>query len=66
MILLRTVKIFLTNAKEQLLPTAIAYTNAYNYACQDGYDGKITSGYDLHKRTYQTIVENAVILAMPI
>jgi len=57
MILLRTVKIFLTNAKEQLLPTAIAYTNAYNYACQDGYDGKITSGYDLHKRTYQHMRE---------
>jgi IS605 OrfB family transposase len=55
--LIRTVKIFLQNAQPLLLPTATAYTNAYNVVCQDGYSAGITNTYELHKRNYQKLRE---------
>jgi putative transposase len=53
--LVRTAKIKLDIKVEDILPTVLAYTNAYNTVCQVGYEKKISNSIELHKLTYKPI-----------
>lgn len=55
--LVRTAKIKLNIAPQDILPTIQAYTKAFNAVCREGYDRKETNGVSLHKLTYQTARE---------
>src|SRR5208282_5216379 len=55
--LVRTAKIKLNIKVEDILPTLQAYTRAFNFICQKGYDRKETNGVNLHKLTYQEVRE---------
>src|SRR5713101_1131152 len=51
--LIRTAKFILPiGAATQLLPCVEAYTKAYNYCCQIGWDQKVSRGTKLHELTY--------------
>jgi len=51
--LIRTAKIKLNIKVEEILPTLEAYTKAFNFVCQIGFNKKISNGIELHKLTYQ-------------
>ena len=50
--LIRTAKIKLNISVDDILPTFTAYTNVFNFVCQEGYKRKETNGVSLHKLTY--------------
>src|SRR3990167_7105207 len=50
--LTRTAKIKLNISANELLPTLIAYTKAFNFVCQKGFDKKEKNGINLHKLCY--------------
>lgn len=52
--LTRTVKIKLNISSNEIKPTLEAYTNAFNYVCQTGWQNKDFNGVSLHHKTYQT------------
>lgn len=51
--LIRTISVKLNISKEEILPSIIAYTKAYNYISQVGFDKKIYDGFKLHKLVYK-------------
>ena len=51
--LTRTAKIKLNISVAEVLPTMKAYTNAFNFVCQVGFDKKNFNGVSLHKLTYR-------------
>ncbi len=51
--LIRTISIKLSIPKENILPSIQAYTNAYNYISQIGFDKNIYDGFQLHKLVYK-------------
>ena len=51
----QTAKFKLNITEDMVLPTLSAYTDAYNYVCQVGYDKKNFNGIDLHKLTYRDV-----------
>ena len=53
--LIRTAKIKINMTVEQALPTLQAYTNAFNFVCQEGFRAKDKNGVSLHKKTYQIV-----------
>jgi len=53
--LVRTIKIRLPKEAEFIMPTIDAYTKAFNYVCQTGWDNSDSNGVSLHSRTYTTI-----------
>ena len=53
MILKRTIKIKLNISPDGIKPTLEAYTNAFNYVCQVGWQDKDFNGVSLHHKTYQ-------------
>ena len=53
----RTAKIKLNILEEQILPTLLAYTKAYNFVCKEGYKKRNFNGVSLHKETYQFVRE---------
>lgn len=55
--LIRTAKIKLNIEVADILPTLQAYTKAFNFVCQVGYDKKNYNGVQLHKLTYYTTRE---------
>lgn len=55
--LIRTAKIKLNMQEADIMPTLLAYTNAYNFVCQEGYKRKNYNGVSLHKLTYTTVRE---------
>ena len=55
--LIRTIKVKLNQPKEMFEPTIQAYTKAYNFVCQTGYDSKDFNGVSLHHKTYFTTRE---------
>lgn len=55
--LIRTAKIKLDLQVEDVLPTLLAYTKAYNFVCQEGYSRKNFNGVTLHKLTYEMVRE---------
>jgi putative transposase len=55
--LTRTIKIKLSQPKSMFEPTVQAYTRAYNFVCQTGYDSKDFNGVSLHHKTYFTTQE---------
>lgn len=52
--LTRTVKLKLNIPPEEITPTLEAYTRAFNYVCQIGWQDKDFNGVSLHHKTYQT------------
>lgn len=52
MLITRTIKLKLNISKADVLPTLKAYTNAFNYICQIGWDDKDTNTVSLHHKTY--------------
>lgn len=50
--LIRTAKIKIDQPKELFEPTIQAYTQAYNFVCQTGYQTLDTNGVSLHNKTY--------------
>ena len=55
--LIRASKIVLQAPPEAFQPTVDAYTKAYNFVCQTGWDSKDTNGVSLHHKTYHTTRE---------
>jgi len=53
--LIKTIKFKITAEVAELLPTAIAYTNAFNYVCQVGFANKKSHSIDLHNLTYSDV-----------
>jgi IS605 OrfB family transposase len=56
--LIRASKIVLQAPPEAFQPTIDAYTKAYNFVCQTGWDSKDTNGVSLHHSTYRATREN--------
>jgi IS605 OrfB family transposase len=54
----RTAKLKLNIKADQILPSLQAYTKAFNFVCQIGFDNKISNAIDLHKLTYQDCRNN--------
>jgi predicted transposase len=52
--LIRTAKIKLDIPVDEVLPTLVAYTKAFNFVCQEGFQHKERNGINLHKLCYQT------------
>ena len=52
--LIRTIKLKLNQPKSMFEKTIQAYTKAYNYVCQTGYDSRDFNGVSLHHKTYKT------------
>ena len=52
--LIRTAKIKLNISPNEIKPTLEAYTNAFNYVCQVGWQDKDFNSISLHHKTYQT------------
>lgn len=50
--LIRTAKIKLNIKVEEFLPTLKAYTKAFNFVCDIGFEKKISNKFALHKLTY--------------
>lgn len=55
--LIRTAKIKLNMLVNDVLPTIQAYTKAFNFVCQLGFNDKDHNGVSLHKKTYQIVRE---------
>ena len=55
--LVRTVKIKLDIPVETIKPTIEAYTKAFNYVCQIGWNDSDSNGVSLHNKTYSTTRE---------
>src|SRR5260221_2857810 len=55
--LIKTAKIKLNISKEDVLPTMLAYTKAFNYIFKIGYSNKKHNGIYLHNKTYDTVRE---------
>ena len=55
--LTRTAKIKLNIPVDELLPTLTAYTKAFNFVCQDGFQKKEKNGINLHKSCYKATRE---------
>ena len=55
--LTRTAKIKLNISFGEILPTLLAYTKAFNFVCQTGFQQKEKNGINLHKLSYQTTRE---------
>lgn len=53
--LVKTLKFKLLAEAAELLPTVIAYTNAFNYICRIGFDNKKSHSIDLHNLTYKDV-----------
>ena len=56
--LIRTVKIKLNISADEVRPTIEAYTKAFNFVCQIGFDSQDKNGISLHKKTYLKTKEN--------
>ena len=52
MVLVRTVKLKLEIPMEVIQPTIDAYTKAFNFVCQTGWDNSDSNGVSLHNSTY--------------
>ena len=52
--LVRTIKIRLDEDKNIFQPTIDAYTKAFNYTCQIGWNYKDFNGVSLHHKVYST------------
>ena len=50
----RTIKIKLQISPEEILPTIKAYTKAYNFVCNKGWEENDRNGVSLHHKTYRT------------
>jgi putative transposase len=50
--LTRTAKIKLNISPNEILPTLVSYTKAFNFVCQKGFDKKEKNGINLHKLCY--------------
>jgi len=55
--LVRTVKLKLDIPVETIQPTVDAYTSAFNFVCQQGWNDSDSNGVSLHNKTYFTIRE---------
>ena len=55
--LTRTAKLVLDTSADVFMPTIEAYTKAFNFVCQTGWDSKDTNGVSLHHKTYKTVRE---------
>ena len=55
--LVKTIRVKLNAEAAELLPTISAYTNAFNFVCQVGYDNKKSHSIDLHNLTYSDVRE---------
>jgi len=53
--LIKTIKFKITAEAIELLPTVLAYTNAFNYVCQIGFVNKKSHSIDLHNLTYSDV-----------
>lgn len=51
--LTRTIKIKLNIPVDEIKPTLEAYTDAFNYVCQTGWQDKDLNGVSLHHKTYR-------------
>lgn len=51
--LIRTAKIKLNISVSEVLPSMQAYTKAFNFVCQVGFESKDKNGVSLHKKTYR-------------
>lgn len=50
--LIRTIKLKLDISTEVIKPTIEAYTKAFNFVCQMGWDNSDSNGVSLHNKTY--------------
>ena len=50
--LLRTIKLKLNIPPDFIKPTVEAYTKAFNFVCQTGWDDSDSDGVSLHNKTY--------------
>ena len=50
--LVRTVKLKLNIRVESIKPTLDAYTKAFNFVCQAGWNDSDSNGVSLHNKTY--------------
>jgi len=57
MILTRTIKLKLDIPVESIKPTVEAYTKAFNFVCQKGWNDSDSNGVSLHNKTYSTTRE---------
>jgi len=57
MLLSRTIKIKLDIPVETIKPTVDAYTKAFNYTCEIGWNDSDSNGVSLHHKTYKEIRE---------
>ena len=55
--LTRTAKIKLNISSADILPTLVAYTKAFNFVCQEGFQKKEKNGISLHKLCYYSTRE---------
>ena len=55
--LTQTAKIKLNISPDEMLPTLLAYTKAFNFVCQEGFQRKEKNGINLHKLCYRTTRE---------
>lgn len=53
----RTAKLKLDISAEQILPTAVAYTEAFNYICEVGWKANTYNPITLHEKTYKNTRE---------
>jgi len=53
--MMRTVKIKLNINPDEIRPTLIAYTKAFNYVCQIGWEDKDYNKFSLQQKTYRKI-----------
>ena len=56
--LIRTVKLKLNVAPQEMLPTLKAYTHAYNFVCTHGWEENEFNSVNLHKDTYYQVRED--------
>jgi len=56
--LTRTIKLKLNISPKEIMPALEAYTNAFNYVCQVGWQDKDFNGVSLHHKTYQVTRSN--------
>ena len=55
--LVRTVKLKLSIPVESIKPTLDAYTKAFNFVCQVGWNDSDSNGVSLHHKTYSLLKE---------
>lgn len=56
--LVRTIKLKLDVPIETIKPTVEAYTKAFNFVCQKGWDDSDSNGVSLHRKTYSDTREH--------